>query len=91
MPTLPEAVSTSWFTTSNGVRRRSNAPAILLNWFSGKGLRAITFILEHPEAIESYLREQGAAWNEFREGYPSPDEMIERLRRTRDELSRRPA
>jgi hypothetical protein len=52
---------------------------------------AITFILEHPQAIESYLQAQEALWNKFRDEHPIPDEMLERLRRTREDLSRRPA
>jgi hypothetical protein len=52
---------------------------------------AITFVLEHPQAIEPYLQEQEALWNKFREEHPIPDEMLERLRRTKEELSRRSA
>jgi uncharacterized protein (DUF433 family) len=52
---------------------------------------AITFVLEHPQAIESYLQEQEALWNKFREEHPIPDELLERLRRTKEELSRRSA
>lgn len=52
---------------------------------------AITFVLEHPEAIESYLQEQESLWKKFREEHPIPDEMLERLRRTKEELSQRSA
>jgi uncharacterized protein (DUF433 family) len=43
---------------------------------------AITFILEHPEAVESYLREQDALWKELQEKHPLPDEMRDRFRLT---------
>jgi uncharacterized protein (DUF433 family) len=52
---------------------------------------AITFILEHPQEIESYLQEQEALWDQFRKDHPIPDEMLERLRRTKEELSHRSA
>jgi hypothetical protein len=41
---------------------------------------AITFILEHPEAVESYLREQDALWQELQEKHPLPDHMRDRFR-----------
>ena len=41
---------------------------------------AITFILEHPEAVEAYLREQDALWQEFREKHPLPEHMLEPFR-----------
>jgi len=50
---------------------------------------AILFILEHPEAIESYLQELDALWQKFREEHPIPDDLLERFRRGREELSRR--
>ena len=50
---------------------------------------AITFILEHPQAIDLYIQQQDALWNRFRADHPIPDEMLERFRRTREELSRR--
>jgi hypothetical protein len=52
---------------------------------------AITFILEHPQAIEAYLQDQEALWKQFGEEHPIPDDMLERLRRTREEPSRRSA
>ena len=51
---------------------------------------AIAFILEHPQAIESYLQDQEGLWKKFRNEHPIPDDMLERLRRTREELARRP-
>jgi hypothetical protein len=50
---------------------------------------AITFILEHPEAIESYLQGQKTLWSKFREGHPTPDDMLERFRHAKKEVSPR--
>lgn len=76
-------------------RRRETPEGILQAYPSigslAKVYGAITFILEHPQAIESYLQEQAALWEKIREEHPIPDEMLERLRRTREELSRRSA
>ena len=52
---------------------------------------AITFILEHPEAVEEYLRDQERRWKELREKYPMPEELLERLSRTEAELARKSA
>jgi uncharacterized protein (DUF433 family) len=52
---------------------------------------AVTFILENPEAVESYLRNQDALWKELRQGHPLPEEMQERFRRAADELAPRTA
>jgi uncharacterized protein (DUF433 family) len=41
---------------------------------------AITFILEHPEAVEVYLQDQKALWDKFREEHPIPEHLLERLR-----------
>ncbi len=76
--------------------RRGETPEGILQAYPSIGslakvYGAITFVLEHPQAIESYLQEQEALWNKFREEHPIPDEMLERLRRTREELSRRSA
>ena len=48
---------------------------------------AITFILEHPSEIESYLKEQGGKWEEFKARNPLPPEMAKRFERARRELS----
>jgi uncharacterized protein (DUF433 family) len=48
---------------------------------------AITFILEHPDAIEEYLRDQERLWKELREKYPMREELLERLRGTDAELA----
>ncbi len=76
--------------------RRGETPEGILQAYPSIGslakvYGAITFVLEHPQAIESYLQEQEALWNKFREEHPIPDELLERLRRTKEELSRRSA
>ena|SRR5437868_3757492 len=76
--------------------RRGETPEAILQAYPSIGslvnvYGAITFILEHPEAIESYLRKQDEAWEKFRKEHPIPDEMLERFRHTKEELSRRSA
>ena len=46
---------------------------------------AITFILEHPQEIESYLKQQGERWEEFKARHPLAPEMAERFERARRE------
>jgi uncharacterized protein (DUF433 family) len=48
---------------------------------------AITFILEHPSEIDSYMNEQGERWDEFKARNPLPSEMAKRFERARRELS----
>ena len=50
---------------------------------------AVTFILEHPEAVESYLRDQEAIWKELCLQHPLPDDMHERYRRAQEERAPR--
>jgi uncharacterized protein (DUF433 family) len=45
---------------------------------------AITFVLEHPETVESYLAEQDELWKEIREKRPLSDEMQDRFRQTQN-------
>jgi len=76
--------------------RRGETPEAILQSFPSIGslakvYGAITFILEHPEAIESYLQEQEALWDKFRQEHPIPEEMLERFRRAREERSQRSA
>lgn len=40
---------------------------------------AITFILEHPEAVEQYLADQRRLWKELQEKYPMPEELLQQL------------
>lgn len=76
--------------------RRGETPEAILQAYPSIGslakvYGAITFILEHPQAVESYLQEQEELWDKFREEHPIPDEMMERFRRTQEEFSRRSA
>jgi hypothetical protein len=49
----------------------------------------ITFILEHPERIAAYLRDQEGLWEELKEKHPLPPDMLQRFLRSR-ELFRKP-
>ena len=74
--------------------RRGETPEAILQSYPSIGslakvYGAITFILEQPQAVESYLQQQEDLWNKFRTEHPIPDDMLERYRRTREELSRR--
>ena len=76
--------------------RRGKTPEALLEAFPSIGSLprvhgVIAFILEHPQFIDSYLREQDALWDKFRLEHAIPDDMLERLRRANEELSRRSA
>ena len=76
--------------------RRGETPEAILQSYPSIGslvkvYGAVTFILEHPEAIESYLQEQDALWKKFKEEHPIPEHMLDRLRRTEEELTRRSA
>lgn len=51
----------------------------------------IDFVLQHPEEIECYLREVEELFEKFKREHPIPEDMLERLRRGREELTRRPA
>ena len=50
----------------------------------------ITFILEHPERIAAYLRDQERFWEELKEEHPLTPDMLQRFVRSR-ELLRKPA
>jgi uncharacterized protein (DUF433 family) len=45
---------------------------------------AVAFILEHPEAVQSYLQDQEKIWTELRRKHPLPNDMHERFRRAQD-------
>jgi uncharacterized protein (DUF433 family) len=47
---------------------------------------AITFILEHPNEVESYLKDQEHRWEEFKAENPHTPEMIDRFERGKREL-----
>ena len=76
--------------------RRGRTPEAILEAYPsigslGKVYGALAFILDHPEAMESYLQEQETLWNRLREEHPLPDDVLERFRRTREALTRRSA
>ena len=43
----------------------------------------ITYILEHPQEIETYLQHEIRAFEEFKTTHPLPPEMLEPFERTR--------
>ena len=51
----------------------------------------IAFIEQHAQFIQDYLDEQDALWDQFKREHPMPEALLERLRRTRERLSRRSA
>lgn len=76
--------------------RRGKTPEAILEAYPsigslGKVYGALAFMLDHPEAIESYLQDQERLWNEIREKHPIPQHILERMRRAREELDRRSA
>ena len=52
---------------------------------------AITFILENPGIVESYLTDQERRWDELETNYPLPPEMQSRFEQGRELLKRQPA
>jgi hypothetical protein len=51
------------------------------NRFLGKGYGVITFILEHPRQIASYLADQERLWLELKDSNPLPPDLLERFMR----------
>ena len=51
----------------------------------------ITFILEHPQEIEEYLRDEERVYSDFKAGHPLPSEMLEPFERVRDGKEVKPA
>ena len=47
----------------------------------------ITFILEHPQEIDSYLKAQGEKWEAFKASNPLSPDMIDRFERAKRDLS----
>ena len=71
------------------------SPEAILQSYSSIGSLAkvygtITFILENPETVAAYLGEQERLWEELKEKYPLPPDMLQRFVRSR-ELLRKPA
>lgn len=48
---------------------------------------AITFILEHPQEMDSYLKAQDEKWEAFKGSNPLPPDMVERFERAKGDLS----
>jgi uncharacterized protein (DUF433 family) len=46
---------------------------------------AITFILEHPDEVEAYLKDQDHIFEKLKAQYPMPQDMIERFERAKKE------
>jgi uncharacterized protein (DUF433 family) len=46
----------------------------------------ITFVLEHPEDIAVYLRDQERLWEELNDKHPLPPDMLQRFVRSRELL-----
>jgi uncharacterized protein (DUF433 family) len=47
---------------------------------------AITFILEHPDLVEVYLKDQERLWEELKAQHPICPEMLQRFIRTHEPL-----
>ncbi len=45
---------------------------------------AITFILEQPDLVQDYLRDQERLWQELQQEHPLPDDMLQRFYRARE-------
>ena len=48
---------------------------------------AITFILEHPDEVDSYLKAQNEKWEAFKGNNPLSPDMVERFERAKRDLS----
>jgi uncharacterized protein (DUF433 family) len=46
---------------------------------------AITFILEHPDAVDAYLKDQDRILDDLKAQYPMPQDMIDRFERAKRE------
>ena len=70
-------------------RRGRSAEAIFEAYPSIKSLAtvygAITFILEHPQEVEDYLKDQERIFEELKARYPMPQNMINRFERAKKE------
>jgi uncharacterized protein (DUF433 family) len=75
--------------------QRGRSPESILQDYPSIGSLAkvygvITFILENPDAVAAYLKDQERLWDEVKQKHPIPVELLERLQRAR-ELSRKSA
>ena len=46
----------------------------------------LTFVLEHPNEVDAYLRGQDRRYEEFKAARPLPSDMVERFQRGKREL-----
>ena len=65
------------------------SPEAILQSYSPIGSLAkiygiITFILENPDKIEAYLKDQDRLWEELKEKHPLSPDMLERFVRARE-------
>ena len=70
-------------------RRGRSAEAIFEAYPSIKSFAkvygAITFILEHPDEVEAYLKEQERIFEQIKAQYPTPQDMIDRFEQAKKE------
>jgi uncharacterized protein (DUF433 family) len=76
--------------------RQGASPETILQDFPhigslAKAYGAITFILENPSIVESYLAAQDRLWNELESKYPLSPDMRARFEEGREQLKRQPA
>src|ERR1035438_1393946 len=76
--------------------RAGKSPEAILSSYPSIGTLAkvygaVTFILEHPDAIESYLQDQETLWKALRLTHPLPDDMQDRFRRAQEDRAPRSA
>ena len=74
--------------------RRGRSPEAIFEAYPSLGslarvYGAITFILEHPADVATYLVDQDRIFEEIREQYPMPQDMIERFERAKRETPSR--
>ena len=74
-------------------RRGRSAEAIFEAYPSvgslAKAYGAITLILEHPDEVEAYLKDQDRIFEQIKAQYPMPQEMIDRFERAKKEATPR--
>ena len=72
-------------------RRGRTAEAILQAYPSIGSIEtvegAVAFMLQHPDEIEAYLREQDRLLGEIKTRYPVPSGMLERFARAKEEMA----
>jgi uncharacterized protein (DUF433 family) len=73
-------------------RRGRSAEAILEAYPSigsvAKVYGVITFILEHPAEMDTYLKDQERVFEEIRTQHPMPAELVERFERAQERKTR---